>query len=488
MNPELRALFDDEAQRHVEMARAAILVSGLHPESFVHALRALHSVKGMAAALGFAEIVDVAHAAEDVVRDAKELAAASGATPTAPLAEALARLEAALARRRMPADADGESTPSAPYVPPARVGAEALDRLVENVQSLAVWFERIEHSMGPPADGAVLLARAEARRALTGLAREIDATRLSRVAELVQPLRAAVEAWAAARGVRVNFEIEGSRVRADRSLFERLFDPISQLLRNAVVHGGEPPETRGARGLREASHVVLSFARDPAHLRVEVTDDGPGLDPAAVRRRAVACGAIDAASCERLDDAASLLLLTHPMLAGTTTADTMRGRGVGLAAARTAAESLGGTLTLRSARGVGFRATIVVPLRLALSDGFLVTSGSQRYVLLADAIVAVRPRATDDTSIALNEVLAGEPDPLARTVLVVERDGESRGIAVSHVAERREFAIRRLGPPVEGRGWFVGAVLLGDGGLALAIDPLRVLRDRLAREPAGLRE
>ncbi len=469
MSASLIALFHDEASRLIRHARSLAAsgdgdVAARRTELF----RALHSLKGMCASVGLDDAARLAHEAEELAR-----------TAPLPARGRFARCLASLAARVGRPDAEGAADGEPPVeseglvtLPPIRVEAERLDRLIDTATSLAATLERLEHRLGPPDDSESLALRHALRRETRSLGRALLEMRLLRLSELAGRFERAVERWAEQRGVTVRFRLEGGGVRVDRGLVWRLLDPLAQLLRNAVAHG---PGSRSGRPLE----VRLHAAREAGRLRFEIRDDGRGLDPAAVRRRAIRRGVITPDQAARLDDAGSLELLTRDGMSRLAGADELAGRGVGLASTRAAIRSLGGRLELRSRPGEGFSATILVPARLAITDGLMVELGGRTFAVLAAPIEAVRDtadRALGVPRVGLAERLGITPgDAPGRHALIV---GSGRGkiaLIVGRVIERRELVIRPLGAPLERLGPWAGAALLAEGGLALVLDPARLL-------------
>ncbi|GAB4372234.1 MAG: hypothetical protein Kow0062_08380 [Acidobacteriota bacterium] len=458
----LVALFHDEATRLVRRARALAAGGGDAGSRRQELYRALHSLKGMCASVGLEEASRLAHEAEELAR-------------TAPL-PARGRLARCLERlaERVGASADeaDEVDDAAPALPPIRVELELLDRLVDEATRVAADLDRLEHHLGPPPDPRSLALRHALRRETRSLGRALLDLRLLRFGELAARFERLVARWSERRGVPTAFAVEGAGVRIDRGLAWRLLDPLTQLIRNAIAHG---PLPGGGRTLR----ITLGAAREAGRLRFTVADDGRGLDPAAVRRRAIRRGVISAEQAARLDDAASLALLARDGMSRLRRADELAGRGVGLASVRAAVERLGGRLVLASRPNQGFTATLFVPARLAITETLLVEVAGRRFAVLAAPVRAVRTPddpATGPTRLGMAERLGFPPphDPPGHALLV-DSGRAPVALLVDRVVEQREMIVRPLGAPLERIGPWAGAALLAEGGLALVIDPARLV-------------
>jgi two-component system chemotaxis sensor kinase CheA len=464
---ELIDLFRVEADAHLGAARRQLArLAEPEPSALREVLRSLHSVKGMAASLGFEELARAAHEAEEAVRRLREAPDQAEPGALGGIDRRVAALAAALAE---------VATSAGPEeLPPVSVDGARLERLVELAALLSTSQQRLGHLLGPPGDPRELAERERLRGAVEGLAREVLALRLVPLRMLVAPMERSVRRWAALRGVEVVLATEGAELEVDRAVAERLLDPIGHLVRNAIAHGIEPPDARRAAGKPERGAVHLRFARDGERVLVEVADDGRGLSPAGVVRRAVSRGVLPAPPDPPLPDGAALLLLAEPGLAAGGRADGLSGRGVGLAAVRQAVESAGGELELASQPGAGFRARLLLPARLTLTDVFVVQCGGQRFVLPATAVLAVADAATASArSLAAALGLPAGAEASGTVLRVVAAGGEQE-LVVDRVEARRPLVVRPLGPPLDSVPPWSGAALLPDGGVALAVDPARL--------------
>jgi two-component system chemotaxis sensor kinase CheA len=193
----------------------------------------------------------------------------------------------------------------------------------------------------------------------------IDA-RLVPVSILFYRFRAEVRRLARLAGKDVELVCEGESTRIDRAVLDRLHDPLLHIIRNAVGHGIEDPGERSASGKAARARIVLAAGQEASHVRIDVEDDGRGIDLEAIRAVANAKGFSTADADSALD------LLFRPGFTTKTKQDDISGRGVGLDAVRTHIEALGGMVTVSTQRGKGTRFSLWVPLTLAMSRGMLI--------------------------------------------------------------------------------------------------------------------
>lgn len=292
-------------------------------------------------------------------------------------------------------------------------------------------------------------------------------------------------------GKQVQLITHGEMTEVDKGVIEKIGDPLTHLIRNAVDHGLESTEERLRAGKSAQGTIMLSAEQKGARIIVTVSDDGKGIDRARVRAKAIEKGIIPAdavLSDEEIDQ-----LICAPGFSTAATISNISGRGVGMDVVRSNVEALGGRVEIASVPGKGTSFTLVLPLTLAILDGMVVRLAGQRFVLpLATVIEAIRPEpgqvsATTPGSEVIE--LRGDYLPVRRLtqvfglhanedrpvheslVIIVESESAGRvGLLVDTIDDRREVVIKSLEQnlhPIRGLG---GATILGDGSIALILD------------------
>jgi two-component system, chemotaxis family, sensor kinase CheA len=304
-----------------------------------------------------------------------------------------------------------------------------------------------------------------------------------------------------ARQLRKNVELEviGGDTELDRNLVEALADPLVHLVRNAIDHGIEMPEARRRAGKPEQGRVRLSAQQEGDHVAIEVRDDGAGIDPEKIRRRAVAKGLIAAEAAARLTGEECLQLIFLPGFSTRDEVSDLSGRGVGMDVVQSRIRELSGSVQIHSVVGAGSRFAIRVPLTLAILPTLLVEIDNDVYALpLVRVIEVLTHRPGDALSIDgqrmldlrqepvplldLRDWLGMDPAPQAVATGVVLQSGEQRYcLAVDRVRGREEVVIKALPSTLRGLPGYAGASLVGDGRMALILDVDALLR-------TGLRE
>jgi two-component system chemotaxis sensor kinase CheA len=311
-----------------------------------------------------------------------------------------------------------------------------------------------------------------------------------------RPQVRAVRDLALSQGKQVKLVCEGGEVEVDNAIIEGLRDPLTHLVRNAVDHGIESPESRRALCKDPVGTVVLKASHQGGRIVVEIRDDGAGLDEAGIAARArerKIC-----AEPERLPREELLNLILLPGFSTAEKITEVSGRGVGMDIVRRNIESLHGTLAIESERGKGVRFVITLPLTLAIVDGFAVGAGGETYVLPIEAVAECveLPRSESRNGRATGVLnLRGQPlpylrlrdffglggEPASRESVVVIRHGEGRaGLAVDELHGEGQTVIKPLASLFRRVPGVSGSALLGDGRVALILDVGNLMRAALA--------
>jgi two-component system chemotaxis sensor kinase CheA len=295
-------------------------------------------------------------------------------------------------------------------------------------------------------------------------------------------------------GKDVGFEMDGLDIELDRTVLDEIGDPIVHLLRNAVDHGLESAEERKKAGKSEKGIVRLAAVRERDSVEIVVSDDGRGMDVERIWGKACERGLVDRGQRDAYTDKDILRFTCTPGFSTTETATKVSGRGVGMDVVRGKIEYLGGSLTIRSTAGQGSEFVLTLPLTLAIIQALLVSSQGQVYALPLGSVAEVltpeeahvetvdaKPVAIlrDGTvapvyrlAIALGTADEKEQMPRAdEHVVLIETTGQIRALAVEGLIGRQEIVIKPLGKMFRTSRGFGGATVLGDGRVALILDP-----------------
>jgi two-component system chemotaxis sensor kinase CheA len=288
-------------------------------------------------------------------------------------------------------------------------------------------------------------------------------------------------------GKHVELVLTGRETELDRTVVDALGDPLVHLVRNSLDHGIESPEQRKAAGKPESARVEIAARHAGGNVEISVSDDGRGIDPAAVARKALERGLIPAEQVDAFDMRAAIETLFSPGFSTAEQTSDISGRGVGMDAVRTTIRELGGEVVLTSTLGEGTTALIRLPLTLAIMSTLLVEAAGRPFAIPLDRVertlriadhtvrsVAGRPMLVErDSVFPLIDAatVLGHPlhEPPTHAVLV--RSGEQRiALAVEQLVGQRELVTRPLPAGIADSAAVSGGAVLSDGAIALIVD------------------
>ncbi len=298
-------------------------------------------------------------------------------------------------------------------------------------------------------------------------------------------------------GKKIELRLSGEQTELDKTVMEKIGDPLVHLVRNSVDHGIEPPEDRRAAGKSETGVVHLNAYHQGGNIVIEIEDDGRGLDRDKILAKAVERGLVSEAEAAQMPDERVFDLIFEPGFSTADQVSDVSGRGVGMDVVKRNIRELGGTIEVTSRPGQGTTLTIRLPLTLAILDGQLVQVGDQTYILPLVSIIEslqVRPQHINAVAgraevyqvrdefvpvVRLHQLFGLEPrsERLEDGLLVVvEGDGQQVGLFVDDLLGQQQVVIKSLESnfkPVEGVS---GATILGDGTVALILDIAGLIR------------
>ncbi len=293
-------------------------------------------------------------------------------------------------------------------------------------------------------------------------------------------------------GKKIDLIIEGEDTELDKSLVELVGDPLLHLIRNAVDHGQETPEERIAAGKPEVGKVWLRAFHEGNSVMIEVEDDGRGIDPEKIKKKAIEKGLITPEDAEKMDDREAIELIFAPGFSTAEKVTDVSGRGVGMDVVRNNIKSLNGNVFVQSEVGKGTKFTLSLPLTLAIIEALLVEAGNNTYAIPLDAvsettkidsskIYEVNRRKTTTLRgevvglVELGDVLgvtngSGEDRDILPLVIISVND-RKLGLIVDRLLHRQEIVIKSMGEYLGDIHGFAGATILGDGRVILILDP-----------------
>ncbi len=384
-----------------------------------------------------------------------------------------------------------------------RVRSEKLDTLVDLVGELVTVQARLSQLSGAEAANARLLAIAEEVERLTAELRDnAMSLRMVPIGTTFSRFRRLVRDLSAQLGKEITLVTEGAETELDKTVIERLGDPLVHLIRNCIDHGIEQPDRRRAGGKPAAGTIRLAAAHSGGYVLIRIEDDGAGLDKERIRARAVERGL--ASPDAELSEKELYQLIFAPGFSTAERVTGVSGRGVGMDVVRRTLDGLGGTVEVDSRPAEGTTITLKIPLTLAIIEGLLVRIGADHFVFPLAAVDQCVELSREDVAAAHGRNLVnvrgkllpyvnlrsmfsieGEP-PEIQQVVTAQWEAQLVGFSVDAVIGQIQTVIKTLGKMYRNVEGISGATILGDGGVALILDIARLAQKAEAEEQDGI--
>jgi two-component system chemotaxis sensor kinase CheA len=366
-----------------------------------------------------------------------------------------------------------------------RVAAEKLDSLVDLVGELVIVQAQITQLAQERDDSGFKRLAEDLERLSDELRDTALGVRMLPIGTSFSKFRRLVRDLSGELGKEIELATTGADTELDKTVIERLADPLVHLLRNSIDHGVELPDEREAAGKPRRATIRLSAEHSGGEVLIRILDDGKGIDPDVIRAKALERGLISPES--DLSRADILNLIFEPGFSTAKQVTSVSGRGVGMDVVKRAIDSLRGRIEIASTKGEGTEITIRLPLTLAIIDGLQVRVGEEFYVVpLAVVEECVELRAEDEAGsdrrilylrgeivpyIQLREWFEiNAPRPEIEQVVIVGLEGRRVGIVVDKVIGEHQTVIKSLGKIYKDVDGISGATIKGDGSIALILD------------------
>jgi len=541
--------FITEANEHIETAESALLeLENQTDDELINKIfRGFHTIKGMAGFLNLTDIGSLAHSAEnllDLARKGKLVLAGDNSDVVFESIDLLKKMLAALSEavesggpvapqpqlagllEKLKAAAEGRTPVVTVNAPQAQEDDKKLDAVLE---------EKPEAKKAKATSGAVAHASEEKIKVsttrldnlinMTGelviaqlmVAEEINSTesfdhemvrkvahqgkivrelqelsmsmRMVPVQGVFQKMARLARDLSRKAGKPVDFVMMGEETELDRTVVDKIADPLVHMVRNSVDHGIEPSDDRVKAGKNPTGRVELRAFHQAGNIVIEIEDDGKGLDKDRILKKAVDNGVVEPG--QELADEDVFKLVFHPGLSTAEKITSVSGRGVGMDVVKKNIESLRGKIDISSTPGQGTIFTIRLPLTLAVIDGQVVSIGTHRYIIPINSIIrSLRPTPQQLSSVQgrgemvlereelmplvrLYQLFGVKPateDPTQALVVVVEEDGKRCCLLVDDLLAQQQVVIKSLGEALGAVHGVSGGAIMGDGKVSLILD------------------
>jgi two-component system chemotaxis sensor kinase CheA len=382
-----------------------------------------------------------------------------------------------------------------------RVQADRLDAVINLLGELVIAGAGASMLARQTKQGPLIKANAQIGRLIEEIRNGTLQLRMVPIGETFTRFRRVVRDTASELGKDVVLELQGGDTELDKSVVERIADPLMHLVRNALDHGLETPQDRQAHGKPPQGRLVLSACHESGSILICIADDGRGIQRQKVLERAWDRGLLERGAVPA--DADIDKLIFEPGFSTAEKVTNLSGRGVGMDVVKRNIEALRGTVSLFSEPGAGSRIEIRLPLTLAIIDGFLVGVGSSKFIFPLDAVVEVienRPAATETDGhgrsfvqlrgqvlpvVGLRQLYdLGGDEPERSSIVVLTSNGRRYGVRVDGLLGQHQTVIKPLGRMFRSLRGMSGSSILGSGEVALIFD-VHALSQLAAAPPAS---
>jgi two-component system, chemotaxis family, sensor kinase CheA len=402
-----------------------------------------------------------------------------------------ARVESALAEQRQVKEVR-QKRQGSEEASSIRVPAERLDTLVNLVGELVTVQARLSQTAAGRTDAELSAIAEEVERLTAELRDNALNIRMLPIGTTFSKFQRLVRDLSAELGKEVEMVTSGAETELDKTVIERLNDPLVHIIRNSIDHGIEPPDRRLAAGKKSRGIVHLAAVHSGDSVIITIRDDGAGLDREKIRAKGVERGLIPPHA--ELLEKEIFALIFAPGFSTAQAVTSVSGRGVGMDVVKRAIDALRGSIEIASRKGEGTTITVRIPLTLAIVESLLVQIGGEHFLfplaLVEECVELTRETAAKSHGRNLAEVRgrivpyiplrelfsAGGETPEFQQIVITNLDGERVGFLVDHVIGEHQTVIKSLGRAYRNVEGISGSSILGDGTVALILDLPRLVR------------
>ncbi|PSB40565.1 chemotaxis protein CheA, partial [Cyanosarcina cf. burmensis CCALA 770] len=375
-----------------------------------------------------------------------------------------------------------------------RVNVELLDRVMNLVGELVLARNQMVRFAETVPDSDLTETCQRLNQVTTQLQEEVLKTRMQPIATIWQKFPRAIRDLAIASGKQVQVEMNGADTELDRSVLEAIKDPLTHIVRNCIAHGIETPEIRSSRGKPIQGKLALHAWHEGGTVKIEISDDGNGIDPQQLKQQAQKLGILSAVEAEKIGEAEALNLIFVSGFSTAAQVTNLSGRGVGMDVVKTNLDAIDGKVEVDSQVGQGTKFKLKIPLTLAIIPALIADSGNHHFAIPQVSIQELvqlevetslleietfydipvyRLRGKLLPLVYLNQTLqlqAVRADAEIINIVVINADNYCFGLVVDEIQDIQDIVVKPLGKQLRDVSAFAGATILGDGKIALIID------------------
>ena len=506
-----REMYLTEALEHVDIMNQALLKLEEEPEVKEHVdliFRSAHTIKGMAATMGYEQTKDLCKNIEDIfdgIRKKQQKLSHNLASALFKCLDALQQmindenkkidLESYLSILKNPdTPQQVETTESMQptQLPTIRVKMSDLDSLVNLVGELIISKMKLENTLREEGSLKSKTALLDLGRLVSDLQYQSLKLRLVSIDSIFKRSERVVRDTANKLGKMVNLQMDGSRIELDRTILDAISEPLLHILRNCVDHGIENPSERKILKKTESGNIKLSAYHVGEQIAIKIEDDGKGIDLEKIKAKAVENGMLTEVEANDLSDEKTIDLLGTPGLSTAKTVTDISGRGVGMDVVINKVQDIGGNVQITTEMGKGTTIILMLPLSVSIIGGLLVNISNEKFVLpLSSITTTVKINKNEIKSlhgievvehqdkiipiVRVSDILELQQDkedmPNEVTIIIVDKGGKPYGLVVDSFENKQEIVIKKFSNTSDSENPFRNATILPNGKVALILDP-----------------
>ncbi len=504
-------MYVTEALEHVDIMNQALLKLEDEPEQKEHLdliFRSAHTIKGMAATMGYEQTKDLCKNIENIfdsIRKKQQKLTHNLASALFKCLDSLQQmindenkkidLESYLSILKNPDEPQQiETTESlqSSQLPTIRVKMSDLDSLVNLVGELIISKMKLENTLKNDSSLKSKTALLEVGRLVSDLQYQSLKLRLVPIDSIFSRSERVVRDTANKLGKKINLQIDGSKIELDRTILDAISDPLLHILRNCVDHGIEKPSERKILKKTETGNIKLSAYHIGEQIAIKIEDDGKGIDLERVKAKAVENGIITEAEANELTEQKIIDLLGTPGLSTAKTITDISGRGVGMDVVINKVRDIGGNIQISTEMGKGTTMILLLPLSVSIIGGLLVNVSNEKFVLPLSSITTTLKINNNEIKslhgveviehqdkiiplVRVSDILELQQDkqtlPNKVTIIIVDKGGKPYGLVVDSFDHKQEIVIKKFTNASDSENSFRNATILPNGKVALILDP-----------------
>ena len=464
-------IFEEESEDYLQDFIHLLLQAEKDPDNkslLTESYGKIHSIKGMAKALSMERVIALCQSMEEQLKKLQ----AKDIPPTPEMIQSLLdcadRLKAQIGKGEEPAEEVGEIQ----YI---KVRSAFIDELLGLTQEIILHEHKI-----PPSESYLQSKRLSAwirdyRILLKTLHFRMLRLRLMSMREFADLFFKVIRDLAKEHGREIDFEVNGGEIEAEVSVLDRLREPFLHLFRNAIAHGIEPPDIRKQKGKNKTGKIVLSAFRADDSLLLKLSDDGKGIDTAALRNFLSEHKPESVEDLKQKADSEILNMICTPGFTTVSRTTDTAGRGIGMNVVQTVLESLGGGLTIRSEKDIGTEFSITLPVSLSVITAIIFEVGPYILAIPTPYVMGVDYLAPSSSHYDLGSLLGANSGPRKDSpngswIIKVIQQGKEMGLTVDFIRGHKEVLVKPVGELLKKINLFSGIAILENGDLAMLLD------------------